>query len=260
MALVERGFFRNGVPYVRFGKGTKPLLIFSGGPGNYLSSPMYKEYNFLGKQYALFMVSRKNGLPRDYTTVDMAEDFATVIKDELNGGPVDVIGESYGGLIAQHLAANHPMLIRRLVISMSAYRFSDEGARLDMQFAQLASQGKIKAAFRSLAPTLTGNRVRRSLLSVFMGLYGSKMLNNPDPEDLLVEGRAEVMHNSKNQLPHILAPTLVAAGDRDYFCPEELLRETAAGIPNAELVIYEGKGHEPLGKQFRHDVLAFLVR
>jgi pimeloyl-ACP methyl ester carboxylesterase len=74
----------------------------------------------------------------------MANDYAAVIRDEFNGGPVDVIGESYGGLIAQHLAANHSELIRHLVIYMSAYKFSQEGASLDMRFAQLASQGKTR--------------------------------------------------------------------------------------------------------------------
>ncbi|MCW4018604.1 MAG: alpha/beta hydrolase [Candidatus Bathyarchaeota archaeon] len=257
--MVEKGTFRNGVPYIRFGKGVKSLLIFCGGPGNYLSSSMSKEFNFLGKHYTIFMVSRKSGLPKVYSTMDMAEDFAAVIRNDFNGEPVDVIGESYGGLIAQHLAANHPTLIRRLVLSMSAYRFSEEGAKLDMQFAQLASQGKTRAAFRSLTPMLTGNRVKRHLLSFFMSIFGSRILNTQNPQDLLVEGKAEVMHNSRNQLSHILIPTLIVAGDRDYFCPAELLRETASGIPNAKLVIYEGKGHEPLGKRFQQDTLAFLV-
>jgi pimeloyl-ACP methyl ester carboxylesterase len=258
MVLVKRGVFSNGVPYLRFGEGKKVLLIFSGGPGNYLSSPMYKEFNFLAKQYTVFMLSRKSNLPKDYSTEDMAKDYAEVIEEEFSGGPVDVIGESYGGLIAQHLAANHPKLIRRLIISMSAYRFSQEGRELDMQFAELASQGKTRAAFRSLAPMLSGNRIKRSLFSFFMRLLAPRMFRNPNSEDLLVEGRAEAAHNSKTQLPRIVAPTLVVAGDCDYFCPTELLNETASGIPDAKLIIYEGKGHESLGKQFRCDVLAFL--
>jgi pimeloyl-ACP methyl ester carboxylesterase len=259
MVLVTRGIFRNGVPYVCFGKGTEPLLILSGGPGNYLSSPMYKEYNFLGNNYRLLMLSRKSGLPKGYSTADMAEDIAAVIRDEFKGEPIDIIGESYGGLIAQHLAANHPELIRHLVISMSAYKLTEEGAKLDMRFAELASQGKIRAAFKSLEPMLNGNPVKKSLAMFFMSLFGSKILSNPNPQDLLVEGEAEVRHNSKKQLPQIKAPTLVVGGDRDYFCPVELLSETAQAIPNAKLIIYEGKGHESLGKRYQKDVAAFLV-
>jgi hypothetical protein len=38
-----------------------------------------------------------------------------------------------------------------------------------------------------------------------------------------------------------------------------LFRETAAGIPNARLVLYKGMGHPASGKQFGRDVLAFLL-
>ncbi len=258
--LVQKGKFQNGVPYLRFGNGQKRLLIFSGGPGNYLSSFMAKQFSFLAKHYTIYMMSRKSGLPKGYSTMDMAEDFAAVIKDEFNGDAIDVIGESYGGLIAQCLAANYPELVRRLVIAMSAYRFSIEGAKLDMRFAELIYQGKKRAAFRSLAPMMNGGKLGRSLTAFFMSLIAPNMIGKPEnPFDLLVEGRAELAHNSKDQLSKISAPTLVIAGDRDYFCPQELLHETAAGIPNAKLVIYEGKGHMVSGKRFNEDVLAFLT-
>jgi len=91
-----------------------------------------------------------------------------------------------------------------------------------------------------------------------MSLFGSKMLSNPNPQDLLVEGKAELLDESKNQLNCITAPTLLVAGDRDYFCSLPLLHETASLIPNAKLIIYKGKGHGSLGKQFRLDLLSFL--
>jgi pimeloyl-ACP methyl ester carboxylesterase len=93
-----------------------------------------------------------------------------------------------------------------------------------------------------------------------MSFIGPSMMGKPEnAADLLVEGKAELAHNCKTELPKIVAPTLVVAGDHDYFCPVELLRETAAGIPNAKLIIYEGRGHMVSGKKFNEDVLAFLT-
>lgn len=60
------------------------------------------------------------------------------------------------------------------------------------------------------------------------------------------------------RLAEIVAPTLVIAGERDPFYSVELFRATAAGIPNARLVLYPGMGHPAAGKQFARDVLAFL--
>ena len=56
-----------------------------------------------------------------YTFNDMAADYAAMIREEF-GGPMDVIGVSTGGSIVQHLAADHPDVVRRLVIHSSAHR------------------------------------------------------------------------------------------------------------------------------------------
>ena len=68
----------------------------------------------------------------------------------------------------------------------------------------------------------------------------------------------EDKHDFKERLADIKLPTLVIGGDQDFFFP---IRETAAGIPNAKLILYKGVGHVPMIKrQFSEDVLAFLTR
>ncbi|MDQ4128311.1 MAG: hypothetical protein M3151_10260 [Actinomycetota bacterium] len=49
-------------------------------------------------------------------------------------------------------------------------------------------------------------------------------------------------------------------GDRDRFYPPELFRETANGIPNARLVLYENRAHGGTfgDRRFGRDVIAFL--
>jgi pimeloyl-ACP methyl ester carboxylesterase len=258
--MVEKGVFSNGVPYVRFGEGEKTLLVFSGGPGNVLPSGfmirVFGHFKHLSKSRVIYAMSRKSGLPEGYTTRDMAEDYATIIRDEFNGEPQDVMGTSYGGLIAQHLAADHPELVRRLVIAMSVYRFSDEGNEMDLKSAQLLSEGKKREALKVLYPILEGGRIMKA----FMKYIGPLFWGTPEnPSDLVVEGKAEMAHNTKNRLSEIKAPTLVIAGDQDYYCPAERLRETADGIPNAKLILYKGKGHmAAMGKKFDEDVLKFL--
>ncbi len=263
--MVEKGVFGNGIQYVRFGKGENILLVFSGGPEITLPSGFmiwaFGHFKHLAKHYVIYVLARKTGLPEGYTTKDMAEDYATIIKDEFDGGPLDVMGLSYGGLIAQHLAADHPELIRHLILGMSVYQFSEEGRKLDMRFAELLSEGKLRAALRSLshAGIVEGNRIRIGFFKLIMGLIGPLVWSKPEnPMDLLVEGKAEMMHNSKKRLAEIKASTLVIGGDKDYYCPVELLRETAERIPNSKLVLYKGKGHMILGKKFDEDVLKFL--
>jgi pimeloyl-ACP methyl ester carboxylesterase len=52
-------------------------------------------YGFQEKDYTLYAVPRKTGLPQGYTLKYMADDYAEMI-DQEGGGPVDVIGVSTG--------------------------------------------------------------------------------------------------------------------------------------------------------------------
>ncbi|MFB9966197.1 alpha/beta fold hydrolase [Sinosporangium siamense] len=58
------------------------------------------------------------------------------------------------------------------------------------------------------------------------------------------------------------APTLLIAGTKDRLYPLDLAEQTAAGIPGAELVLYEGLGHRPTltDKRLARDALAFLLK
>jgi pimeloyl-ACP methyl ester carboxylesterase len=192
-------------------------------------------------------------MPAGYSLENMADDYATMIKEEF-GEPVDVIGVSTGGSIAQHLAAGHPDLVRRLVIHSSAYTLSDSTKRLQMRIASLASQRRWQEAYATmLSPT------RYARLVVWIGSRLAGVFGAPeDPSDVVVMVEAQDKLNFKERLAQIAAPTLLVAGEKDPYYSVALFRETAAGIPNARLILYPGKGHPAGGKQFQQDVLAFL--
>jgi len=221
----------------------------------------FRFYKFLEEEYTVYEVLRRPGMPRGYTMKDMADDYARMIREEY-GGPVDVIGISTGGSIAQHFAADHPDLVRRLIIHSSAYALSDEAKRLQRRVAHLAQLRRwVKASAVMLSPLLPDQGVMKYLsvpivwlASLLLGLLAAPK----DPSDLVVTVEAEDTHDFKDRLGEISASTLVVAGDRDPFYTETLFRETAEGIPNAKLILYPGMGHPASGKQFGRDVLAFL--
>jgi pimeloyl-ACP methyl ester carboxylesterase len=257
------GYFRSGLPYNRLGHGPRPLvvcqgLLFENKPQ---SGVMVQAYSFLGEEYTVYVVLRKPGLPHGYTMQDMADDYAAMIREEF-GGPVDVIGVSTGGSIVQHFAADHPELVRRLVIHSSAHTLSDEAKRLQLRVGQLAQQRRWVRAYALLLGSVLPHTGIMGVLSwpvVWLASLLLGLLDAPkDPSDLVVTVEAEDKHAFKDRLHEITAPTLVVAGDQDPFYTETLFRETAAGIPQAQLILYPGMGHPAAGKQFERDVLAFL--
>ncbi len=255
------GYFRNGLPYNRAGHGPKPLIIFQGLMfENKPQSGMTFGYGFLEKEYTLYAVLRKAGLPQGYTLKDMADDYAAMIRQEF-GGPVDVIGVSTGGSLAQHFAADHPDLLRRLVIHSSAHTLGEAGKQVQLEIGRLARQGRVVQAWQAMIGFILPRTGIWKILSPPLAWTVARLLSLGGPtdlSDLIVTIEAEDQHAFKDRLSEISAPTLVIAGLDDPFYSPALFRETAAGIPNARLVIYEKMRHPAIGKQFEREVLAFL--
>lgn len=264
------GYFRSGLPYNRFGHGARTLVIFQGlvfenKPLAGLLLPLFSGiYTFLfrDKDYTTYIVNRKPGLPDGYTMQNMSDDYATMIKEEF-GKPVDVIGISTGGSIAQHFAADHPDLILKLIIHSSAYALCDSGMNGEMEIGHLVRQHQWRSAYATfVSPMFPQNGIKKYLSKPLVWLasvIGGILFGAPeDPSDMVATIEAEYKHNFKDRLGQIKAPTLVIGGDKDPFYTEALFRETAEGIPNAKLIIYRGMGHPASGNQFHRDVLSFL--
>jgi pimeloyl-ACP methyl ester carboxylesterase len=259
----KSGYFRCGLPYNRLGDGLRPLVVFQGllFENKPQAGMLVSGYKFLKADYTVYVVLRKPGLSPHYTLKDMADDYARMIEEEF-GGPLDVIGVSTGGSIAHHFAAEHPDLVRRLIIHSSAYTLSDSSRRLQLQVGELAAQGKwVEANLLMLKGLVPNKGVMKPFARPLTWLAAQAMgrLGAPeDASDLVITVEAEDKFNFKDRLGEIKAPTLVAAGMEDPFYTPELFRETAAGIPGARLILYPGMGHPASGKQFTRDVLAFL--
>ncbi|MBN2004655.1 MAG: alpha/beta hydrolase [Anaerolineae bacterium] len=257
------GYAHNGLPYNRFGRGLRPLIVFQG--LMFENKPQYgltfSMYRFLEDEYTVYIVLRKPGLPVGYTMQDMADDYAAMIRQEF-GGPVDVIGVSTGGSIALHFAADHPDLARRLVIHSSAHALGDEAKQVQLEVGRLAQQGRWRAAYAAMSSFMLPRAGMMKSLArpmVWLGSGLMTLMGTPqDPNDLVVTVEAEDKHNFKDRLGEITTPTLVIAGAQDPFYSPALFQETANGIPNARLVLYEKMRHPAMGKQFERDVLEFL--
>ena len=260
--MANSGYFSNGMPYNRFGHGPSPMVIIQGliFENKPQSSLTYRMYEFLKENFEVYAVLRKPGMPHGYTLKDMAGDYAAMIRDEF-GDPIDVIGVSTGGSIVQHLAVDYPDLIRRLVIHSSAYQLNDEAKKLQLEISDLAQLRKWRQAYSLLIGSIFPKSGLKSILSKPIIWLGSLIMSfdvPDDPTDLIVTIEAEDKFNFESQLYRIDVPTLVIGGDQDPFYSKELFRETAEGIPNARLILYEGMGHPASGKKFLQDVNDFL--
>ncbi len=259
---ITTGYSRNGLPYVRMGSSERVLVIFDGLDFTH-KPPSTLELRLTGGlmkrlvagDFTVYQVRRKPGLPAYYSIGEMSDDYAVMIEEEF-GGPVDIMGLSTGGPIAQHFAVDHPELVRHLVLAMTGYRLNENGKLLQRQVGHLTREGRWRAAAALMATAMFSGLTGLLFKSMFW-LFGRLAFGCPStPSDGLVEIEAEDKHDFKEHLAEIKVPTLVIGGDKDFFYP---IRETAEGIHDAKLVLYEGIGHTAMMKrEFSADVLAFL--
>jgi pimeloyl-ACP methyl ester carboxylesterase len=264
-AAMETGTFLGESPYVRIGNGPENLVILPGltlenEPPSRVAAWTYRlGFGRFARDYTLYVINRRRGMPPGYTTQDMAADYAAVLEQEL--GPSHVMGFSTGGDIAQYVAIDHPSSVRSLILVVSACRLSEEGRETCERWQALAREGSWQELRADMASVNVSSEANKRLARAFMKIFGGLVLRIPsDLSDFLTTLEADLAHDTTGRLGGISAPTLVVGGNQDPFFSEELLRETAEKIPDATLRVYEGVGHgvpKERKRRYEEEALAF---
>ncbi|MHA7223149.1 alpha/beta fold hydrolase [Arthrobacter sp. RHLT1-20] len=266
----RNGTFPNGMDYLNWGSGPKTLLFIQGGPGSTVPKGMLRRMfrrqfdPFLHAGYAVWIVTRRRGMPPEHTIADMADDYAQLIAEEFGGRVGVVVAESFGGMVAQYLAARHPDSFGRIAMVVTAAELSDWGKDVDSRMAHALAGGDTNAAGTVFAEYLLPGRRLKWLRQLIGPLISRRILSGSDfpSQDVLTEVQGEMTFNSRAVLPLIRRPVLLICGGSDQFFPREVARETAGLIPDCTLIWYEGKGHLRAASSGRiaRDVLAFAGR
>lgn len=260
------GTSRSGMEYVTWGEGPRTLLFIQGGPGSdvpkgavsrWMTQLMFRPYVAAG--FAVFVVTRRRHMPFGYTVADMAEDHAGVIAEQLGGKADLVVGESYGGMIAQYLAALHPERVGRLALVATGARLSSWSDEVDARLIAALERGDQRDAAVSFAEYLLPGRSMAGVRRVLAPLLARRMVPT---DDVLTETRADAGYDSRPLLPRVGAPVLLVCGDRDRFFTPDIVEETASLIPDCTLVWKAGKGHVRTvsSRRLPYEVLAFVDR
>jgi pimeloyl-ACP methyl ester carboxylesterase len=171
-------------------------------------------------------------------------DMATILRDEI--GPASVAGISFGGFVATKLAADHPDLVKDLIVLVGAHRFSSNGRRSIDRQIDCAWRGDFEGFLEEF-----GLVFRRPWLNWLLRLRFRQERKNlhekmNDPA-IIVRGLYAVAGEEFGHDPHwlrrIQARTLIVGGTRDPFFDVEAMEEAARLVPRAELKLFEGETH-----------------
>jgi poly(3-hydroxyoctanoate) depolymerase len=209
----------------------EPLLMLMGIGGNLgMWEPLAAELT--GRRLIMFDQPGTRGSSGPWLPATMAHNawFASRVLRALDVPRADVLGYSWGGLVAQQLAFQHRSMVRRLVLACTTVGWGGRWPPAGVARRMLTPRRYYsREYFREVAPTIYGGEFRRNTALAVLG-YAAQLC-------------AAMTYSSLPALPLISAPTLVLAGDDDPVVPHFNYRLLARLLPNARLHVMSGAGH-----------------
>ena len=241
------------IAYKIFGKG-KPLLLI---PGFSMTMDMWDPNMLirLSSNHTIIVFDNRGigqtsagNDPQKFSISEFANDTADFLaalrlnnSSSNNNQPIDILGLSLGGFIAQEFALTYPDKVDRLILLVSSC-----GGEESIP-PQISPE-----AFRSM---VSGNASRDLFLST---LFPKEWINeNMDyigknfvfpmgkipAHNLLLQSQAAGNWEACDRLSNITNPTLIVAGTEDITAPPANSVMMAERIPGAWLVQIRGGGH-----------------
>ena len=181
------------------------------------------------------------------SVAETAADMIAVVR-ALSLGPVDLLGFSLGGFVAQQIALADPALVRRMILAGTGPAGGEGGDSI----VGVTVRAILKAALTRRDPKyylfFTSTENGRKAAGAFLARLNERTANR----DKAVGTRAflnqlKAIKAWSNQGPqpleNIRCPVLIVNGDSDLMVPSENSRELARRISDAELVLYPNAGH-----------------
>lgn len=233
----------------REGKG--PALLFLGG-SNFdmrLRAPVFASAlpaHFDVIAYEPRGLARSDAPPGDWTMRDYADDAASLL-DALNIPRALVLGESFGGMTALHLATHHPDRVQAFgVMAATAGGVSGRSYPIE-EFLSLPVEAAARAALRlqdsrfaeleTRAPALAADRIaKRIALETAFRACPANAAGYPR----LLAARAG--HDATALLDQITCPAIIMAGRHDGQAPLASVQWLAEHLPDAIMHEFDG-GH-----------------
>lgn len=252
----------SGMSYAAFGHGDRAMIILPGlsdglttvkGKALLLARP----YRPFLDRFTVYMFSRKDRMPVGYSIRDMAADQAEAL-GRLGIRRACVMGVSQGGMIAQYMAIDHPELVERLVLAVTAPRANELVRDNVERWIGYAELDRFKALMVDTAEkSYTADALKKYRLAYpVIGAIGK-----PKRYDrFLINARAILGFDALGEIDKIACPTLIIGGEEDRIVGVQASYEMQERIPGSRLFVYPGLGHaayEEAG-DFNRRVFGFL--
>ena len=228
---------------ISFGKGSKPMVMV---PGLRISeidgsaAAVAWFYRLFAKEYKVYVFDKKDCIHDGYTVHDLAEDLACAM-EKLEIKQACVLGVSLGGMISQDLAINHPDLVSKLVLAVTASRMNQTIHEVVTHWIDIVDTQGLGAVSKDyMEKGFSEQYLKKYKLLVPLAMKMQKYL---DIERFKRLAEACLTVDSYKDLDKIQCPVLVLGGGKDKIVTGQASLEMAEKL-GCECHMYPELSHE----------------
>ena len=174
-----------------------------------------------------------------------------------------LLGMSMGGMVAQHIAIDHPQRVDKLILCSTS---ADGQWLFDLAKAIIPNWNRSRPDFasadlRKLTGAMTSRTFNRPFNRLVIVLLAKLLLRLGIPKVPAGQIEAMMTHNVLDRLHLIQAPTLVLTGSKDRLIAPQSSEALASRITGAKLVVIDEGAHAweaEMPGRFNKEVLGFL--
>lgn len=245
--------------YAKFGKGNKQLVMI---PGLNIvdvdgtAANLAYFYRRFAKDFTVYVFDRRKGCDPECTIRSMSDDVADAMKS-LNITNAYVLGVSQGGMIAQYLAAEHPELVQKLVLGVTAARANPVMLEALNEWITMAESGDLKGVLtKTYDKMYTEKQMKKYRMLIPLMMKFTKLMSI---ERFAEHARAIKTLDSIDILEKIECPVLVLGAELDKITTAEGSKEIAEKL-GCKLHIFHNEGHAAyLSNEFNSMVYDFFT-
>lgn len=229
--------------YMVFGEGKRNLVILPGLSIHSvmrLSAAVEDAYSSFSPYYKVYLIEQRRSIPEGYTVPDLASDTASLLSS-LSPGEWDIMGFSFGGMIALSLLVSYPFLFRRAVLGSTT-------AKADGTFSTVVENWIEKAEARD----------EEGLISSFMNhVYspstiekygetikeGEKGITEDEYRRFIKQAQLALSYDLSESLGQVKTPSFVIGAECDGIIPLSSQKETAEALHASSYFYPSPYGH-----------------
>jgi pimeloyl-ACP methyl ester carboxylesterase len=230
------------IAWEEIGEGPPLLLIMGLGYARWAWDPIVPQ---LSTRYRVITFDNRgigeSGIPDGpYTVAEMATD-ALAVLESAAADRAHVVGASLGGMIAQHVAYEHPDVVDRLVLLSTtpggpdSYPMPEVTVKLMTDSADMAPE----EALRRFVENALSDHADPSTIDTLV----ERRLASPQPRDAwAAQAAAGAGFDASSRVGEITAPTLIVHGQSDNVVDPANAPVLATLIPDSRVEMVPG-GH-----------------